>query len=506
MNTRPAILLVGAVMVAMCPFLYLTAQQELAPDEDQSLLFVAGNGPSSANVDYALVYGREIEGILKQFDEYETNFMLIGQPYPGALFGGMVLKPWDERDRSQNEVLGELLPKLGGVSGMQVFSFADPSLPGPGAGPPVQIVVKSVGDYRTLLDVVTDLQQQAMQSGLFLFTNTSLRFDNPLLTVQIDADKANSLGIRMEDIGRALSTMMGGNNTNRITLDGRSYDVIAQAPRDYRLTPDWIGRYYVASAVGELVPLSSVVTVNQVIEPSALPRFQQQNSATIQAQPFPGRSLGEAIGWFQDRAEDSLPSGFSFDYAGPSRQYIQEGQTLAMAFGFAIVVIYLVLAAQFESFRDPLIILVTVPMSVCGALIPLNLGLGTVNIYTQVGLVTLIGLISKHGILMVEFANRLQIDEGYSRREAIEKAAAVRLRPILMTTAAMVMATIPLLLAEGAGANSRYAMGLVISCGMTVGTLFTLFVVPAIYSLIAKDHRSEADEPAIDDAAAQPVQ
>jgi multidrug efflux pump len=299
----------------------------------------------------------------------------------------------------------------------------------------------------------------------------------------------------MRDIGGALATMLGGNNVNRFSLQGRSYEVIPQVPRDYRLSGDWLESYRIRTASGELVPLSTVVTIDKTVQPNALTGFQQLNSATISGVPFPGRTMGEAYAFMQQKAAEIMPAGYGTETEGATRQFVREGNTLVYAFAFALIVIFLVLAAQYESFRDPVIILIALPTSMFGALLPLNLA-GflqiplSINIYTQIGLVTLIGLISKHGILMVDFANRRQA-EGLTRRAAIEEAAAVRLRPILMTTAAMVLATVPLLLAEGAGARSRFDLGLVIAAGMTVGTMFTLFVTPAVYTLVARDRAEE---------------
>jgi len=339
--------------------------------------------------------------------------------------------------------------------------------------------------------VLAEVQAEAAKSGLFIFTDSDLKFQTPQVEFKIDHDKANRLGISMQDIGGALATLLGGNYVNRFNLYGRSYQVIPQVPRDYRLTPAWLERYQVRTAGGALVPLSGVGTVEQTVQPNALTSFQQLNSATLSGVPFPGRTVGEAIDFLKTTAASKLPEGFSYDFQGESRQYVQEGSTLVITFVFALIIIYLVLSAQYESFRDPLIILIALPTAMFGALIPLSFGLATINIYTQVGLVTLIGLISKHGILMVDYANHLQENEGLSRREAIEKAAAIRLRPILMTTAAMVVGMVPLLTASGAGAASRYSIGLVIAAGMTIGTLFTLFVTPAVYTYVAREHRAE---------------
>jgi multidrug efflux pump subunit AcrB len=306
----------------------------------------------------------------------------------------------------------------------------------------------------------------------------------------------------MADIGNSLATLLGGNYVNLFDLYGRSYQVIPQVPREFRLNEDWLTRYQIRTSSGMLVPLSNVATVTKVVQPNALTNFQQLNSATLSAVPFPGRTVGEAIDFLKKKAAESFPEGFTYDFQGESRQFVQEGGTLVYTFVFALVIIFLVLAAQYESFRDPLIILVALPTSMFGALIPLNAGLATVNIYTQIGLVTLIGLISKHGILMVDFANKLQEEQGYGRREAIEHAAAIRLRPILMTTAAMVVAMVPLLIAKGAGAASRFDIGVVIAAGMTIGTMFTLFVTPAVYTFLARDHqkamaRARAESPGV---------
>jgi multidrug efflux pump len=386
-----------------------------------------------------------------------------------------------------------LQPKLGGIAGGLAISFPLPSLPGAaGGGPPVQFVVQTTADYQQLSQVLSELQAEATKSGMFIFTDTDLKFQTPQVELKIDHDKANSLGVKMSDIGGSLATLLGGNYVNRFNLYGRSYQVIPQVPRDFRLTADWLKRYQVRTSTGALVPLSSVATVAESVQPNALTSFQQLNSATLQGVPFPGRTIGEAVDFLKATAAQKLPEGFSYDFQGESRQYVQEGGTLVITFIFALIIIYLVLAAQYESFRDPLIILIALPTAIFGALIPINLGLASINIYTQVGLVTLIGLISKHGILMVDYANHLQENEGLSRRAAIEKAAAIRLRPILMTTAAMVAGMVPLLIASGAGAASRYSIGLVIAAGMTIGTIFTLFVTPAVYTYVAREHRSQA--------------
>ena len=494
LNHRPVSLIVVAGAIVATGLMYATTQKELAPEEDQGILFNIVKTPQSANLDYL----EHATGVLyKTFDELPEKahvFAINGAPNVHQGFAGVLLKPWDERTRTQKQVLQALQPKLAGLASAQVLSFARPSLPTNSNGPPLQFVITTTGDFKQLAQVLDELQNAARASGLFLFTDTDLKFDTPQLEFNIDHDKANRLGISMQDIGGSLATLLGGNYVNRFNLYGRSYQVIPQVSRDNRLTRDWLTRYQVRTSSGALVPLSTVASVSESVQPTALTSFQQLNSATLVGVPFPGRSLGEVIDFLKQTAKSTFPEGYSYDYQGESRQFVQEGGTLAVTFVFALLIIFLVLAAQFESFRDPLIILIALPTSLFGALLPLNLGLGTINIYSQVGLVTLIGLISKHGILMVEFANALQQSEGLNARAAIEKAASVRLRPILMTTAAMVVGMVPLLFASGAGAASRFSIGLVIAAGMTVGTLFTLFVTPAVYTYLAADHRKVREE------------
>ena len=343
-------------------------------------------------------------------------------------FAGILLKPWGERKRNHKAVLQDLQPKIAGIAPALALSFSPPPLPGSVGGPPVQFVITTTRDFRELADVLAEVEKAARESGMFIFSDSDLRFETPQLEFQIDHDKANRLGITMADIGNSLATLLGGNYVNLFDLYGRSYQVIPQVPREFRLNEDWLTRYQIRTGYRDaLVPLSNVATVKKVVQPNSLTNFQQLNSATLSAVPFPGRTVGEAIDFLKKKAEQSFPEGFTYDFQGESRQFVQEGNALVYTFVFALIVIFLVLAAQYESFRDPLIILVALPTSMFGALIPLNAGLASINIYTQIGLVTLIGLISKHGILMVDFANKLQEEQGYSRREAIEHAAAIRL-------------------------------------------------------------------------------
>jgi hydrophobe/amphiphile efflux-1 (HAE1) family protein len=490
LRSRPVTLLILAGTIAATGLLYATTQSELAPEEDQGILFNIVKTPQAGNIDYTQDVTDELYKVFAKVPEKAHVFAINGMGgNVHQAFAGMLLVPWQKRQRSQKQIQQSLQPQLAGITGATVFSFARPSLPGSTGGPPVQMVLTTTGDYQQLATVLADMQAEAAKSGMFIFTDTDLKFDTPQIELKIDHDKANRLGVTMSDIGASLATLLGGNYVNRFNMYGRSYQVIPQVPREYRLTADWLTRYQVRTSTGALVPLSSVATVEQSVQPNALTSFQQQNSAMLQGAPFPGRTVGEAVAFLKATAAEKLPQGFNIDFMGESRQYVQEGSTLVIAFVFALVIIYLVLAAQYESFRDPLIILVALPTSMFGALLPMAFGLGTINIYTQIGLVTLIGLISKHGILMVDYANALQQEKGLSPREAIEQAAAIRLRPILMTTAAMVVGMIPLLRATGAGASSRFAIGLVIAGGMIVGTLFTLFVTPAVYTYLAKDRR-----------------
>jgi hydrophobe/amphiphile efflux-1 (HAE1) family protein len=494
LNFRAMTLLVLTGVLALTGIMYMSTPKELAPEEDQGFLLHLVKTPQYANLDYLEATTNKLAAELETLPEKDHAFAINGLGGARNAFVGMILKPWDQRTRTQKQVLQGLQPKLSTITSGQVLAFSPPALPGSTGGPPLQFVIRTTGDYQQLAQVLADIQEEARKSGLFIFTDSDLKFDTPQLEFKIDSDKANRLGVSMQDIGVSLSTFLGGNYVNRFSLYGRSYQVIPQVPREYRQVAEWLTRYQVRTSNGELVPLSSVASVSETVQPNALTSFQQLNSATLSGVPFPGRTLGEGLDFLKQKATELFPEGYTYDFQGDSRQLQQEGNTLAITFLFALIVIYLVLAAQFESFRDPFIILVALPTSMFGALLPLNIlgmmGAGSINIYTQIGLVTLIGLITKHGILMVEFANRLQ-EEGMGRREAIEHAAGVRLRPILMTTAAMVVAMIPLIIANGAGARSRFDIGLVIAAGMSVGTLFTLFVTPAVYTLLARDHTRE---------------
>ncbi|WP_342654572.1 multidrug efflux RND transporter permease subunit [Pseudomonas sp. F3-2] len=483
LNTRAVVIVFAVLVLCLIPVFLKFSQSQLAPDEDQGIIFMMATSPQPTNLDYMNRYTDQFIEIFKAFPEYYSSFQINGFNGVQTGVGGFLLKPWDERSRTQMELLPEVQAKLNSITGLQIFGFNLPSLPGTGEGLPFQFVVNTPNDYAALLEVVDRIKKRAADSGKFAFLDIDLAFDKPEVVVDIDRAKAAQMGVSMQDLGASLATLLGEAEINRFTIDGRSYKVIAQVERAFRDNPQWLTNYYVKNAEGKMLPLSTLISVSDRARPRQLNQFQQLNAAIISG--FPLVSQGEAIELVRQIASEEAPPGFSYDYAGASRQYVQEGNALWVTFGLALAIIFLVLAAQFESFRDPLVILVTVPLSICGALIPLFLGISTLNIYTQVGLVTLIGLISKHGILIVEFANQLRRDKGLTAREAVEEAAAIRLRPVLMTTAAMVFGMVPLILATGAGAVSRFDIGLVIATGMSVGTLFTLFVLPCVYALLA---------------------
>jgi multidrug efflux pump len=489
LNFRPVTVVFSIIILTSCVFLFMYTPQELAPDEDQSVLFAQSTAPEYANLDYVTAFTNELGKIFTSFDETQGYFIINGASGVNTAIGGIILKPWDERKLTQQKLNPKVQEKVRNVAGLMTVVFPLPSLPIGGSGLPLQFVINSTVDYSVLYQVSEDILREAKQSGLFLYVDNSLRFDKSELQVNIDRNIAGQLGISMQDIGTALATSLGGNNVTLFSMEGQSYDVIPQVIRRLRLNPQQIANIYVKTQSGSLVPLSTIVRITSKVKPNSLSEFQQLNSATLSAIMVPGKTMGEAIEFFKQQAKKHLPKGMGFDFSGQSRQFLQEGAKLTYTFFFAIIIIYLVLAAQFESFRDPLVILISVPMSICGALIFLNLGFATINIYTQIGLITLIGLITKHGILMVQFANQLQEQEGLGIRESIEEAAAVRLRPILMTTAAMILGVIPLILASGAGSVSRFDIGLVIATGMLIGTMFTLFVVPTMYTFLAKKRK-----------------
>ncbi|HEX2890028.1 MexW/MexI family multidrug efflux RND transporter permease subunit [Vineibacter terrae] len=488
LDHRPVTAVFALIVFAAVPVLFLSAQRELAPEEDQGSPLAMTKGPQYANIDYTEAFAQRLEAVFRAVPERRSTWMINGIDGPSNGIGGIELVPWKDRERSEKQIVAALQAAVGEIEGQSIFAFSLPALPGSTGGLPIQMVISSPRDHMAAFDIMDRIKDAARRSGLFVVVDSDLDFNNPVVRIRIDRAKANELGITMQAIGATLATLVGENYVNRFGLQGRSYDVIPQVPRGERLSPESLIRYYVPARDGSMVPLSTVVRLDAEVGPNKLTQFNQMNAATLQAIAAPGVSMGDAVAFLDAQARALLPDGFRHDWLADSRQYVQEGDKLTVTFLFALIVIYLVLAAQFESLRDPLVILVTVPLSICGALTPLYLGFATLNIYTQIGLVTLVGLISKHGILMVEFANKLQETAGLDRRAAIEQSARIRLRPILMTTAAMVAGLVPLLYATGAGAESRFSIGIVVVLGLMVGTLFTLFVLPAVYTVLARDH------------------
>jgi hydrophobe/amphiphile efflux-1 (HAE1) family protein len=477
LGNRGAVVLLAAGILASLPILFMLAQEELAPEEDTGGLYVTGISPRYANLEYTDYFLNDVVKIWKGIPEFSHSWQVI---FPGNNFGGITLHPWSQRQRSQQEVQTEFQKKLGGIAGMEMFAFGTPPLPGFDAGLPVSFVVASTAGYEEIMRVGEELVKAANESGLFIFVTQTLDFDRPEVRVNIDRELAAQLGISMRDIGQTLSTMLGETEVNRFNLEGRSYKVIPQAGSGFRLTKQDLEKYYLRTASGELVPLSALISLESAVEPNELTQYQQLNSTTIQGIMMPPNSLGTGLAFLRDRMQEIAPKGFKEGYTGASQRFMQETTSFPILFSLSTILIFLVLAAQFNSFRDPFVVLLSVPLSIFGAVVPIALGFVTLNIYTQIGLLTLIGLISKHGILIVEFANKLTL-QGISRRNAVLEAASLRLRPILMTTFATVLGVWPLVVATGPGANSRFGIGLMITAGMLVGTLFTLFVIPVFY-------------------------
>jgi len=503
---RPVTLMIVIALVSVTGFMFMKTSSELAPEEDSGALFSLVTAPRYATTEYTSLYTDQIRDLTKDLPEMRVNFSIVGLGgATNSAFSIWGLKDWADRDRSQNEIKADIQERLKKVAGVEALVFAPPSLPGAGGGLPISMVIQSTGDPSQVYEIADQIKQKAQASGRFIVVQNSLNFDAPQVTVTVDRDRAAALNVPISDIGSTLGLLVGGAKIAQFDRDSNSYDIIPQVPEKYRNNPEKLGEFYIRSVTGEMVPLSAVVKITTNSSPSSIEQFNQLNSATISALPVPGVTTGTGLQTIEDIARPLLPAGFFTDYSGQSRLEKEQGSTIIIAFAMAVVVIYLVLAAQFESFRDPLIIMMSVPLSIFGAIVPLNLGLGTLNIYTQVGLITLIGLITKHGILLVEFANQQREEHGMSRSEAIIASAKVRLRPILMTTAAMALGVVPLIMAAGAGAAARYSMGLVIFSGILIGTTFTLFVVPMFYTYIADKnvvHRDGLDHTADAEPAA----
>jgi len=459
---------------------------------------------SSANstLDQTNLFTQEVYDVYHSFPESESIFQITN---PSGGFGGMVTKPWSQRKKTAQQLLVESTGPLSKISGVRVIPLTPPPLPG-GGNFPVDFVIASAAEPEQLSEFGNKLVAKAMQSGLFIYADVDMKFDQPQTEVVFDRDKLRSQGVDLSQAGQDLSTMLGGNYVNRFSIQGRSYKVIPQIKRMDRLTPDQLSQIYVKGSNDKLVPLSTFAKLKTTTEPRSLNKFQQLNAIRIQGVIPPNVPLDKALTFLEDQAKQILPQGFNVDYAGESRQLRVEGSKFLGTFLLSAILIYLVLAAQFESFRDPFIILAgSVPLAIAGALMFSFLGFTTLNIYSEVGLITLVGLISKNGILIVEFANHLQ-ESGRQKVDAIVEAASTRLRPILMTTAATVFGHFPLVLANGPGAGARNSIGIMLVSGMIIGTAFTLFVVPSIYMLVAKRHTAEAIEVEPESEFKEPVE
>ncbi|MHC2579103.1 multidrug efflux pump [Bradyrhizobium diazoefficiens] len=492
--TIPVTVVFAALILSSIYWLYSNSKNELAPEEDLGAILMQSTLAPNATLQQKLLYSAEVYRRISAYAETAGVFQL---DLTGSSIAGWVLKPWDKRDKTAAELQPVLQQEMAGVAGAKIVAFQLPPLPG-ASGLPIQFVIQTTDPFDRLDGVAKAFTAEALKSGKFIFLDNDLKVDQPQTTVLIDREKTAQLGLKLSDVGGALGNMLGGGYVNYFGLDGRSYKVIPQVEQRQRLNADQVLNYYIKTSDGTSVPLSTVASLKTTTVPQSLNHFQQVNAATISGVAMPGVITGEALATLKEIADRTLPKGYTIDYGGQSRQFIQESSGFAATFGFALIVIFLALSAQFESFRDPLIILVSVPMSIAGALIFIMLGIkgASLNIYTEVGLVTLMGLISKHGILIIEFANELQ-HAGRSKRDAVIEATAIRLRPILMTTAAMVIGVMPLITATGAGAASRFNMGLVIASGLSIGTLFTLFVVPAFYILLAADHSAATGDDAV---------
>lgn len=496
MTRRPAIILFALLVFASLPFLFKFIPSELAPSEDKGALMMMSRAPSNANLDFIENSMKDVTAKISEQPSVQSSLAMSGVPNANQAFGIAIMKPWSQRDVDPKHLSSLLKSDFDNIPSVATTAFQMPELPGSSGGLPVQFVITTSNPFESLVEIASDVLAATQANPNFVYSELDLAFDSATMKISINRDKAGAYGVTMQDIGITLGTLLSDGYINRIDLDGRSYEVIAQVERKYRLSPNELGAFFVKAQNGDMLPLSELLNIEVIAQPRSLPHFNQLNSATIGAVLAPGFAMGDAINFFEDLSQTKLPQGYRHDYLGEARQFVTEGSALYMTFVLAVLIIFLVLASQFESIRDPLVILMTVPLAISGALVALAWGAATMNIYTQVGLITLVGLITKHGILIAEVAKEEQLHHGLDKISAVKKAASIRLRPILMTTAAMVAGLIPLLFATGAGAISRFGIGIVIVAGLSIGTLFTLFILPVIYSFIATTHKKvkEFDE------------
>jgi multidrug efflux pump len=501
LRARPAVYIVWIALALATVPMFMLSPSQLAPEEDQGVLFTAFEVPANASLEQISSYARQLQRIFASDPDYDHSFQL-STPFSG--FGGMIARPWRQRDRNIFAIRTALTPRTAAIAGVRAPLFIRPALPNPGTMP-VEVVISSTASHQEIVRFAQRLTEVAARSGQFAFPPISdVRIDRERVDIVLDRDELSAMGVSMAQVGQDLSSMLSGGYVNRFALDGRSYRVIPQVERAGRLVPSQLERIHITGPGGALIPLGAVAELRETVQPRTLNRFQQLNSVKLSG--IPTRSVDAALTVIEDAAREMLPQGYRIDYTGESRQLRQEAGKFLPVLGLALIVIFLVLAAQFDSFRDPFVILAgSVPLAMFGALVftflhfegPPGVQFGltsgwttTLNIYSQVGLVTLVGLISKNGILIVEFANARQ-REGMSKLLAVEEAASTRLRPILMTTAATIAGHFPLTLVTGPGAAARNSIGIVLVGGMAIGTFFTLFVVPAVYVLLAKDHNAE---------------
>ena len=495
--------LVVAVMLVSAVGSWLLLQgtrQELAPMEDRGVVLASINGPDGATLAYTRKYAEAIEGMGQNIPEFERIFTIVGNP--SVAQGSVIMrgKAWEDRDRTTMEIARELAPKIAALPGISAFPITPPSLGQGFRERPINYVIVTGDSYENLSRVVRQFQDKLAQNPGFVQVDTDLRLNKPEIRMDVDRERAADMGVTVDAIARTVETMLGGRTVTRYKRDGEQYDVVVQTVSSNRSTPEDIDRLFVRGRGDAMIPLASLVTTREVVVPRELNHFGQRRSASITANLSPEYSMGEALDFMDAAAAELLPAGYTTDLNGQSREFRNSSGSLAIVFVLSLLFIYLVLAAQFESFVDPFIIMLSVPLSMLGALLALKLTGGTLNVFSQIGLITLVGLITKHGILIVEFANQLR-EQGVEKMEAVKRSSALRLRPILMTTGAMVLGAIPLALASGAGAESRQQIGWVIVGGMSVGTLLTIFVVPTMYSLLS---RAKSHKPAVPSASADP--
>ncbi|NBX85603.1 MAG: multidrug efflux protein [Gammaproteobacteria bacterium] len=494
-HKQVALLLIGFSLI-LSLVLYQYSAHEIAPEEDQGFFFMISSGQAQATKIANRPYIQEMESIFKKISAME-HYFVINSASPIA---GLVLKPWKKRDVTQFKLKTPLQQDLNHITGLNTFAIIPSALPGGGDGPPFQMVLQSYGDIKELVQKADDVLNEAKKTGLFIFIDSTLKINETQYEIQINREKAALMGFTMSQIGQVLSSSLANGQVNYFSMDDKRYNIIPQLKSVHRAYVSQLNELSLINPQKQLVPLANLIELKPLYEPNNIPHFQQANAATIQGVLLPGVPMGKAINELQAIAKKHVPQQYRIDFGGQARQFLQEQSSLFPIFMLALITIYLVLACQYNSFRDPLIILTSLPLTLCAALLPVFLGLCSINIYTQIALLTLVGLISKHGILIVDFANEVKIKEGLDVKAAVMKAAQMRMRPILMTTGAMIFGVLPMIFASGAGAQSRIAMGIIIAFGMGIGTLFTLFIVPCMYCFISAPILKKEWVPSVCDA------